>query len=476
MSRTTNRWLALMILCLGDLMIVLDTTIVNVALPSIRNSLGFTETSLVWVVNAYMLTFGGCLLLGGRLGDVFGYRRLFLIGIVLFTLASLGCGLATSQVILIVARALQGIAGAVVSAVALSLIMALFTQDDERAKAMGVFGAIASGGGAVGVFLGGILTNALSWHWIFLVNIPVGIAVALLTWVYLPKDRPTATTGRLDIMGAVTVTVALMGFVYAIVNGNHAGWMSLETLAFFAGSLVLFAFFLWWESRVSVPLMPLHLFKERNVAVSNAVGVLWTGALFGWFFIVALYLQFVMGATPLQVGLSFLPANLIMAVCSLGVSATLVMRFGIKKTMLAGLVLGGLGLAWLGRAPVDGTFWVDVFPSMCLIGIGGGIAFNPMLLAALGDVPSEESGAASGLVNTSFMMGGSVGLAILASIAAAKTGALADRGVAATVALNGGYQLAFLCAAVFSLIAIGVAAFFLRISTEKTDRPVGMPH
>jgi EmrB/QacA subfamily drug resistance transporter len=365
-----NRWLALVVLCLGDLMIVLDVTIVGVALPSIREDLGFSETSLAWVVNAYLLTFGGFLLLGGRLGDLFGHRRLFLAGITLFTLASLGCGLAGSQEFLVGARAVQGLGGAVVSAVALSLIVTLFTEPSERAKAMGVFGFVAAGGGSIGVLLGGILTDALDWHWIFLVNLPIGVAVFALTLVLIPSARGQASVGRIDVAGAVTVTAALMLAVYAIVNGNEQGWTSPRTLGVLAASAGLMALFLAIESRISTPLVPLGLFRLRNVAISNVVGVLWAAAMFAWFFLSALYLQLVLGYSPLQVGLAFLPANLIMGFFSLGISAKLVMRFGIRAPLAAGLGLAAAGLLLFARAPVDGNFIVDVLPSMILLGLG----------------------------------------------------------------------------------------------------------
>src|SRR5437868_577660 len=287
---TRTRWLALYVLCLGSLMIVLDVTIVNVALPSIRQDLGFSETSLAWVVNAYLLTFGGFLLLGGRLGDLFGHRRLFLIGITLFTLASLACGMAWAQGFLVTARAIQGLGGAVVSAVSLSLVMNLFTEPAERAKAMGFFGFVAAGGGSIGVLLGGVLTSALNWHWIFLVNLPIGVAVFALSLVLLPPGRGSVAAS-LDIAGAVTITASLMLAVYAIVNGNQAGWTSGQTLGLLAAAAVLLGLFLVIESRVSAPLVPLRLFKHRNISVSNTVGVLWAAAMFAWFFLSAQYLQ-----------------------------------------------------------------------------------------------------------------------------------------------------------------------------------------
>ena len=435
-SRT--RWYALIVLCLGSLMIVLDTTIVNVALPSIRADLGFSETSLAWVVNAYLLTFGGFLLLGGRLGDLFGHRRLFLFGISLFTLASLVCGLSTTQGMLVAARAVQGLGGAVASAVSLSLMMTLFTEPAERAKAMGVFGFVAAGGGSIGVLLGGILTDSINWHWIFLVNLPIGVAVILLSLRLLPTAAGSAAVRRLDVAGAVTVTAALMLAVYAIVNGNQAGWSSGQTLGLLGGAVVLLATFLVIESRVDSPLVPLGLFRLRNVAVSNVVGVLWAAAMFAWFFLSALYLQLVLGYSPLKVGLSFLPANLIMGAFSLGLSAKLVMRFGLRKPLGTGLILAATGLLLFARAPVGGSFVVDVLPSMILLGFGAGMAFNPVLLAAMSDVAPEESGLASGVVNTAFMMGGALGLAVLASLAAHRSDSLRVSGEGVLSALTGG--------------------------------------
>jgi EmrB/QacA subfamily drug resistance transporter len=457
-----KRWLALGVLCIGVLMIVLDTTIVNVALPSIQADLGFSETSLVWVVNAYMLTFGGFLLLGGRLGDLFGHRRLFLLGITLFTLASLACGLANSQVLLISARAVQGLGGAVVSAISLSLIMNLFTEPGERAKAMGVYGFVCAGGGSIGVLLGGLLTGAFNWHWIFLVNIPIGAVVLVLCLFLLPPGRGQAASERLDVAGATTVTTSLMLAVYAIVNGNEAGWISMQTLAMLGAAILLLILFLGIEARVHSPLMPLRLFRLRSVATANAIGVLWAAAMFAWFFISALYLQHVLGYSPMEVGLAFLPANLIMAAFSLGLSAKLVMRFGIRLPLAMGLLLGAGGLLLFARAPVAGSFAWDVLPGMLLLGLGSGIAFNPLLLAAMSDVEPSESGIASGVVNTSFMMGGALGLAVLASLAAARTGQLAASGTTGLAALNSGYHVAFFIGAVFAGAAALLGAVFLR--------------
>jgi EmrB/QacA subfamily drug resistance transporter len=463
-----KRWLALLVLCLGDLMIVLDATIVNVALPSIREDLGFSETSLAWVVNAYLITFGGFLLLGGRLGDLFGHRRLFLVGLTVFTLASLACGLAGSQEFLVGARAVQGFGGAIVSVVALSLTMIMFTEPAERAKAMGIFGFILSGGGTAGVLLGGVLTDLLSWHWIFLVNIPVGAAVVALCLVLLPAERGPDTGGRLDVAGAATVTASLIVAVYAIVNGNETGWTTGQTIGLLAAAAALMALFLGIEARTRSPLMPLGLFRLRNVTTANVVGILMAGGMFAVFFLSALYLQQVLGYTPLEVGLAYLPSTVIWGAVSFGLSDKLVMRFGIKPPLVAGLSLMAVGILLFARAPVDGNFAVDVLPAMVLQGFGAGIGFNPILLAAMSDVKPTESGLASGIVNTSFMMGGALGLAVLASLAASRTDSLLASGDDALVALTGGYHAGFLLGALLSAAAAVVGGVVLRPAPAGT--------
>jgi EmrB/QacA subfamily drug resistance transporter len=469
-----NRWLALYVLCLGVLMIVLDATIVNVALPSIREDLGFSQTSLAWVVNAYLLTFGGFLLLGGRLGDIYGHRRLFLAGITLFTLASLACGVASSQGLLVAARAVQGFGGAVVSAVGLSLVMSLFTEQGERAKAMGVYGFVASGGGTIGVLLGGVLTDKLNWHWIVLVNLPVGAAVVVLCLMLLPDGSGQARRERLDIAGAVTVTVSLMLAVYAIVNGNQNGWSSGRTLGLLTAAAVLLAVFLIVEARVRTPLVPLGLFRLRNVWTANVIGVISAAAMFGVFFLSALYLQLVLGYSPLEVGLAFAPNSLIMGACSLGLSAKLVMRFGVKPPLVTGMLLLAAGLLLFARVPVDGNFAVDVLPAMILLGLGAGIGFNPVFLAAMSDVAPEQSGLASGVLNTAFMMGGALGLAILASLAASRTESLQSSGDGALAALTGGYHVAFVGAAIFSALAAVLGGTLLRVQ-QPAAAPDGAP-
>ena len=440
-----KRWLAFWLLCMGELMIVLDTTVVNVALPSIQTDLAFSDASLVWVVNAYMVTYGGFLLLGGRLGDLYGQRRFFLLGTALFTAASLVCGLATSQTLLVGARVVQGLGGAAVSAIALSLIMNLFSETADRAKAMGIYGFVCAGGGSLGVLAGGLLTSALSWHWVFLVNIPIGALVCALCFTLLAPDPAAIRRQRLDVWGAVTATASSMLAIYAIVYGN----LRLLMLA-----AALFAAFLIIESRVRDPLMPLRLFRIRSVAVSNVIGVLWAAAMFAWFFISALYMQLVLGYDPMQIGLAFLPANLIMAAFSIGLSAKLVMRFGLRLPIGGGMLLAAAGLALFALAPNGGSFLVHVLPGMLLLGLGCGMALNPVMLAAMSDVKPSESGLASGVVNTSFMMGGSLGLAVLASLAEAR-----------------GYHAAFAAGALFAAVAAALS-FFLNPATSENSGAV----
>jgi EmrB/QacA subfamily drug resistance transporter len=458
-----GRWLALAVVCTGSLMNVLDNTIVSVALPSIRHDLGFSPVSLAWVVNAYLLTYGGFLLLGGRLGDLFGYRRLFVAGTALFTLSSLACGLAPAQGYLIAARAVQGFGGAVASAVALSLVVSMFTEPAERAKAMGVFGFIAAGGGSIGVLLGGVLTEWLSWHWIFLVNVPIGVAVCAASLRVLPAGRGADGDGRrLDIIGAVLVTAALMLAVYAVVNASRVGWLAGRTLGVLGLSALLLAVFALAETRVSSPLMPLRVFRVPNLAAANVIGVLWAAAMFAWFFLTTLYLQLVLHYSPLQVGLAFLPANVIMGAFSVGLSARLVGRFGIRRPLSAGLLLAAAGLLLFARAPVGGQFALDVLPAIVLLGVGTGMAFNPVMLAAVGDAEPSESGLASGVLNTSLMMGGALGLAVLASVAASRTQHLLGARHGQMAALTGGYHAAFLVGALFAAVAAVLGAGLLR--------------
>lgn len=456
------RWRAFTVLCLGALMTSINAMSVNVALPSIRLDLHFTEASLVWVTNAYVAASGGFLLLVGRLGDLFGRRQLFLVGITIFTLASLGCGLATSPGLLVAARFGQGLGGAIVWSMALSQIMNLFTEAPKRAKALGIYVFVIAGGNSIGLLLGGILTSALSWHWIFLVHVPIGAVVCAMCIALLPHGGGTPTRGRLDVAGAVTITTSLMLAVYAIVSGNQAGWSSAQTLTLLGGAGALLILFVGIEARAQTPLIPLELFRIRNLKVVTIGAMLLAAAMLTWNYVSALYLQLVLQLSPFQVGLAFLPANLTSAVMALVVSPPLVVRLGIKRPLVAGMLIAGIGLSLLARAPVSGNVVGDVIPGMVLLGLGSGVAYHPLLLCALCSVAPYNSGVASGIINTSLMMGGALGLSILVRIAAARTEHLLVSGASVPYALSSGYQIAFSVAAVFVALAALICGVFLR--------------
>jgi EmrB/QacA subfamily drug resistance transporter len=463
-----RRWIALVALCLGVVMIVLDGTVVTVALPLIRADLGFTQASLVWVVNAYILTYGGCLLLGGRLGDLYGPRRVFLLGIVAFTVASLACGLARTQTEMIWARAVQGAAGAVVNAVSTVLIANMFIETGERAKAIGICGFIASAGGTLGILLGGFITSSFDWHWAFLVNIPVGVVVYALCLRLIPiTPAEHRATGRLDLTGAATLTGALMLAVYGIISGADVGWFSNQSWLTLGGVLLLLAAFVFTESRVSNPLVPLSLTRSRMLVVTNVTAALVAAAMFATFFL-TLYLQRVLGKSPLQVALIFLPTCIISAVLALGFSARIVNRYGIKQPFAAGLLLAALGLALLAGISVQGDVWTDVIPGMTLLTIGGGIAGSPLFLSAMYGVAPKDSGLASGLIGTSTMVGGSLGLAILAAAAEAWTRKLTELGADPMVALIGGYHLAFATGAVLAVVAATMGLMWLPVTIQRS--------
>ena len=470
-STNRSRWIALAVVCAGSLMNVLDTTIVGIALPAIRHDLGFSQVSLAWVVNSYLLAYGGFLLLGGRLGDLFGHRRLFTVAIVVFTLASLACGLATGQAFLLVARAVQGVGGAVASAVALSLAVSLFPEPRERAKAMGVYGMVSAGGGSIGVLLGGILTGLFTWHWIFLVNVPIGAMVALASVRLLPAPARAASRDRLDVPGAVLVTVTVILAVYAISNAGQHGWLSPGTSTTLAAAVVLLAAFTVVEARAAVPLIPLRLLRQRNVTVASIIGVLWSASMFACFFVTTLYLQLVLRYSPLKTGVAFLPMNVIMAVLSAGLSARLVGRFGVKRPLVTGLLLAVAGLVLLGQAPTGGHYVGNVLPGMLLLGVGAGTAVAPLLLAATSNVPTRDSGLASGVASTSFMLGGALGLAILVNFATSRTAHLLAAGQGESAALTGGYHAAFLAGAAAAALAALACICWLRPAAAPVPGP-----
>jgi EmrB/QacA subfamily drug resistance transporter len=443
-----------MILCLGCVMIVIDGAIVTVALPLIQAELGFSQGDLVWVVNAYVLTFSAFLLLGGRLGDLYGYRPVFLAGIAAFTLASVGCSLSSSQLSIIVARAAQGLCGAVASAAAGAQSLRLFTETAERARATGVSGFVMTAGGSIGVLLGGVITSGLNWHWIFLINIPIGAAVCAVGFVLLPEPDARSSVRYLDIGGAITLTASLVLAVYAILNGNKGNWIGTQTLVPLAGSAALMILFFGIEARVPAPLVPLGIFRGRNVAFGNMAGALFCAAMSAWSFIITLYLQLVLGYSPLQVAFAFLPANVLVAASSLSLSVTLVARVGIKLPLIIGLLLVGVGLLMFAQSPIYGNLASDILPGMLTMGLGCGMASTPLLLASVARIPSSETGLAAGLMSTTFTVGGALGLAVLVSVADTRTESLRHAKVSALAALNGGYHAAFLVAAAF----VGVAA------------------
>ena len=448
-----QRWLALGLVCFGALMIVLDGTVVNIALPTIQRDLGFSQAGLAWVVNAYVLTFGGFLLLGGRAADLIGRRTMFIAGLAIFTAASLACGVAGSQWLLVAARAVQGVGGAIVQAVALSLILDLFPTPGDRAKAMSVWGFVSSAGGAVGVVLGGVLTQAGDWHLIFLLNVPIGLVAIAFSGRLLP-GTPGLGLGRgVDVGGALTITAAPILAVYGILSASDSGWGSPLVVACLTLALGVFGGFVIIERRVRAPIVPLSIFRSRAISISQLVMVAMMAAFFGWFFFSPLYMQRVLGFDSLQTGLGFLPAMLMFGAMSLGISAKIVGRIGPKPALITGMSLATFGLLLLARTPVAGSYAVDLAPAMFLIAIGGGLAFLPLILIAVADARPQDSGLVSGLVSTSQMVGGAIGLAVLVSIATART-ALIGGGVEDAAALNEGYHLAFLVAA--SLAATGV--------------------
>jgi EmrB/QacA subfamily drug resistance transporter len=463
-----NRWIALVVLCIGMLMIVLDQTIVNVALPSIQSDLDFSQSDLAWVVNAYLIPFGGLLLLAGRLGDLIGRKRVFLFGLAVFTGASLLCGLAESQAVLVGARFVQGIGGALTSAVILGMIVTLFPEPAERAKAIGVYSFVASAGASIGLLLGGVLTEAISWHWIFFVNLPIGLLTAVLTVRLLAREDGIGFGEGADVLGAILVTASLMLAVYTLVGASDQGWGSAHTLGFGAVAIVLAAAFLVRQATAANPLVPLRVFRSRNVSGANVVQMLMVAGLFGMFFLGAIYLQRVLGYDALQVGLAFLPVALSIGVLSLGFSARLITRFGARTTLLPGLLLIVAGLAFFSRAPVDATYLTDVFPSMLLLGVGAGLSFPSLMTLAMSGATERDSGLASGVVNMSLQVGGALGLAVLATLSATRTKHLIEAGSSAASALTGGLHLVLLVGAGLLGLAFVVAVTVLR--SEAAER------
>ncbi len=463
-----NRWAALYVLCVGMLMIVLDATIVNVALPSIQDDLGFSQSNLAWVVNAYLIAFGGLLLLAGRIGDLIGQRRIFLIGLVIFTGASLLCAVSQSQGMLIGARFVQGVGGALTSAVILGMIVTMFPEPREQAKAIGVYTFVAVAGGSIGLIVGGVLTQAISWHWIFFVNLPIGVGTALAA-LRLVEGREGIGLGQgADIPGAALLTGGLMLGVYTILEVEQQGWGSTQTLGLGSVAIALLAAFLVRQGKAANPLMPLRLFRSRNVSGANLVQALLVVGMFGMFFLGALYMQRVLGYDALEVGLAYLPTTLVMGVMSFRFSARLNMRYGPKATLIPSMVVLLAGLLLFARTPVDASYAVDLLPATALIGLGAGLAFPSLMMLAMSGATPEDSGLASGLVNTSVQVGGAIGLAVLATLASERTDTAAANGESMASALNSGFHLAYLVGAALIAAAIVVAVKVFRTEGEAT--------
>jgi len=465
-SPSRSRWLALVVLCAGMLMIVLDETVVNVALPSIQRDLGFSQAGLAWVVNAYMIAFGGLLLLAGRLGDLLGRKRIFLTGLAVFSTASMLCGVSGSQEMLIAARFIQGVGGALTAALILGMIVTMFPEPREQAKAIGLFSFVASAGGAIGLLAGGILTQAVNWHWIFFINLPIGIAAAVLTLRLIESDRGIGLGGGADAPGAVLVTAALMLGVYTIVGAADSTRSPVQTLGLGALALALLAAFIARQATAANPLLPLRIFRSRNVAGANLIEALMVAGLFGMFFLGSLYMQRVLGYDALQIGLAFLPVATAIGALSVDLSGRLTARFGARALLLPSLVLIEVGLVLFTRAPVDGRYIVDILPVMLFIGVGAGLAFPALTTLAMSDATASDAGLASGLINTTAQMGGALGLAVLAMAATSRTDLLLAEGQSAGSALTGGYHLAFAISAGVVIVAIILAAAVLQPSTQ----------
>jgi EmrB/QacA subfamily drug resistance transporter len=472
--RDRNRWIALVVLCTGMLMIVLDMTIVNVALPSIQADLGFSQAGLAWVVNAYLIAFAGLLLLAGRLGDLAGRRNVFLGGLAVFTVASLLCGLAANKEMLVAARFLQGMGGALTSAVILGMIVTMFPEPREQAKAIGTFAFVASAGAAVGLLAGGILTQVLNWHWIFFVNLPVGAATAIAAIRVIERDRGAGYRAGADVPGALLITASMMLGVFTIVDpAAQQGWLAPRTLIMGAGTLALLAGFIVRQKTARHPLMPLRIFSSRAVTGSNLVQVFGTAGMFGMFFLGSLYMERVLGYDALQLGLAVLPVTLVMGTLSVRFSEPLITRFGARTIVVPGLALIAAALALFARVPVDASYAVDILPTMVLIGAGAGLTFPALMTIAMSGSTPSDAGLASGLVNTTVQVGGALGLAVLATLSATRTEHLAGDGVSSAAALTQGYRLAFAIAAVLVVAAIGVALTVLRRARAASDIPLG---
>jgi EmrB/QacA subfamily drug resistance transporter len=454
--------LALVVLCTGSLMIILDQTIVTVALSAIQQDLGFGQSDLAWVVNAYVIPFGGLLLLAGRLGDLVGRKRVFVAGLVLFTAASALCGLATSAPALVAARFVQGIGGAITSAVILGMIVPMFPAARDRARAIGVYSFVGSAGASLGFFAGGLLTQGISWHWIFFVNVPIGVVTAILAVRLFPTDRGTGLRAGADAIGAVLVTAGLMVGVYAIVEAARYGWASAHTLGTGAVALALLAGFVLRQATARRPLLPLRVFRSRNVSGGNLAQALMVAAAIGFQFLISLYLQRVLGYGPIEAGVAVVPTALVIGIVSLGFSARLNTRFGLRRVLVVGLVLIGAALALLTRLPVGGRYPADILPALLLLGLGAGMTLPAVTTLAMSGATAEDAGLASGLVNTTQQIGAALGLAVMASLATARADRALAAGAGTAEALTDGYRLAFAVGVALVVVAVVIAVVVLR--------------
>ncbi|HTW42270.1 MAG TPA: MFS transporter [Solirubrobacteraceae bacterium] len=468
-----RRWIALAVLCLGQLMMVLDATIVNVALPSIQRDLHFSQGNLTWVINGYLITFGGLLLLAGRMGDLVGRKKVFLTGLVLFTLASIVCGTAGSQAMLIGARLVQGVGGAVASSVILAIIVTEFPERAEQAKAMGMYAFVSAGGGSIGLLAGGALTQSLSWHWIFFVNVPIGAIAFVLGSALIVENRGIGLSGGVDVLGSILITLATMLGAFAIVKSSEYGLFSARTLGVGSASLVLLAAFLTLEGRLANPIMPLRILRLRTLMGSSLVrGLLVTG-MFSAFFLGALYLERVLGYDAIDTGLAFMPLTFAIAAMSMGISARLVERFGAVATLAGGLAGIIAGLLLLAHAGVHASYFPGLFFAFLTLGLGAGASFLPLLTMGMADAPQRDAGLASGIINVSVQLFGAIGLATLGTIATDHTKALSHSGHPLVSALTGGYHLSYVVAAI--LVAGGILAAFLVLRTPGSSQPQEVP-
>ena len=469
-----RRWVALVVLCLGQLMIVLDATIVNVALPSIQHDLGFTQASLTWVVNAYLIAFGSFLLLAGRLGDLLGRKRVFLGGLVLFTTASALCGLAQGQGMLIAARFVQGVGGAVASSVIIAIIVTEFHERREQARAMGVFTFVASAGGSIGLLAGGVLTHLLDWHWIFFINVPIGVAAIGLGMALIEESEGAGLRQGVDVLGAALITLAGMLLVYAIVQTEGHGWSSPQTLVPGGVALAMIGAFFAYEARIENPIMPLRVFRLRSLMGANAVRGLLVVGMFSSFFLGALYLEHVLGFSSIRTGLAFLPMTLAIGALSVAVTPRLLTRFGPKPTLIPGLAMALAGLLLFARLPVEGDYWRDLFPAFLLLGLGAGTSFMPLITLAMSEVPKADAGLGSGLINTAQQMAAAIGVAALGTVAASRTADLLAAGDSHPAALTAGFHLSFAIAAACVALAIVLAVTVLRSPAREAEEEVGV--